>query len=116
MESPSTHCRVKPNCIIEEGCDGAIIWVTPSRARLLADAGAVDLIGEQPEIGPSETKPAGPSEKKSYPAATDSPSTDLASSTESGKAGQSSSSAVAQALAMGKSMLSKRPGAPKKST
>ena len=67
MEAPTAQLRIRPGCIIAEGTGpkrgrpAPIIWVTPSRARQLIDAGAAELVN----AGPSETKPAGPEEKKS---------------------------------------------------
>ncbi len=98
MELQTTQVRIKKNCIIQEGSDGTVVWMTPSRAQLLCDHGAVEIIGSaQPYIGPSETKPAGPESKKSLPAAQDGPSIDSAASSEDGTAELQSSAAAAPA-------------------
>jgi len=95
------------NCGNDAICShgGTVIWVTPSRARVLLDLGAVELLNPPKPVGPKETKPAAPeeikqesTEKKSFPADQDGPLTDLAQSTESGTAEQQSSSAEGQAL------------------
>jgi hypothetical protein len=75
-EFKTAQLRVKRKAIIAEGSGGTIFWATPSRARLLIDAGAVDLMNaDVPAIGPSETKPQEPAEKKYSATAPAGPST-----------------------------------------
>ncbi len=64
-ELKTAQVRIKPNAIIAEGAGGSIVWMTPSRARFMLDAGAVELLpGMRKPVGPSETPEAGPEEKK----------------------------------------------------
>lgn len=114
MEAPTVKVRIRRSAIIAEGSNGSIVQLTPSRARLLIEAGAVDMIDEQPVAGPSEIKPSGPTEKKSYAVPAAGQLTDSAVSIESGKTKPSSLLAVDQALAMGKSLQSKKPDSTKK--
>ena len=92
-EQKTAQLRVIGHGIIAEGSAGQIFWATPTRARLLIDIGAAELVNQfaAPVIGPSETKPAEPAEKKSFPAVPDGRLTDSAPSIESGKAAPSSS-------------------------
>lgn len=129
MEAKTAQVRIKRRQIIAEGAGlmrcplhcsdpncshgGPVVYVTPSRAKLLVDASAVDLVG----AGPSEIKPAGPLEKKdkdekkaSSPAAPAGLSTDSAPSVESGKAVSSSASEAAPASPKAKSQPSKKRG------
>jgi hypothetical protein len=91
MEAKTAQVRIKPRCIIAEGASGTIVWLTPSRARLLIDGGAVELVNT---VGPTETKPVGATEKKSLPAAPAGPSTDSASSNPPGVVGSLFASVV----------------------
>ena len=96
-EMKTAQCRVIGNSIIAEGCSGTIFYATPTRARLLIDAGAVVLVNtvgpsNAQVVGPSETKPTGPQEKKtSLTDSTDGHSTDSPASTRSGKGDASQS-------------------------
>ncbi len=117
-EQKTAQLRVRKNCIIAEGSEGQIFYASSTRARLLIDAGAAELVNVPrpgPSIvkvpGPSETKPAEPAEKKSsFPAGQDGRSTDSASSIESGQAEPSSSSAAAPALPQNNAQPSNRRG------
>ena len=99
MEYPTSQIRLHKNVIVQEGSGPSIIWVTPSRARLLIDAGAASLVNLgpaiQPEIGPSETKPTGPTEKKSFATEPGGQLTGSAKLNETGKAQPSAASAAA---------------------
>ena len=93
-EHRTVQCRVLPPSIIMEGASGTTFWATPTRAKRLAECGAVEIIGGHTEqhAGPTETKPAGATETKSVipieepiavpnessAAASDGPSTDSA--------------------------------------
>jgi hypothetical protein len=126
-EEKTAQLRVKKNCIIAEGGGGTIFYATPTRARLLIDGGAAELVNVgptvRPVVGPSEMPVAGPSEfkespeKKSSAIAQGGPSIDSAPSTESGKAALLSSSA--EALVSPKrsvaSFVKRGPGRPRKS-
>lgn len=90
MEAKTAQIRIRKRAIIAEGAGGTVVFVTPSRARLLIDGGAADLVN----AGPSQTKPAGPSEKKFSAAAPAGPSTDSASSSEPGAVAQLFASVV----------------------
>jgi hypothetical protein len=90
MELKTAQIRIRKRAIIAEGASGSVVFVTPSRARLLIDGGAADLVN----AGPSQTKPAGPSEKKSLPAAPAGPSTDSAPSNPPGVVGSLFASVV----------------------
>jgi hypothetical protein len=114
-ELKTAQLRVKRKAIIAEGGGGTIFWATPSRAQLLIDAGAVELMNaEQPTIGPAATKPAGPTqtkepiEKKSSATAPAGPSTDLAQSSQPGVVAQLYVSLEAQASPKRKSRQSKK--------
>lgn len=131
MEPKTAQVRIKRRQIIAEGAGlmrcplhcsdpncshgGPIVYVTPSRAKLLVDANAVDLVG----TGPSEIKPTGPLEKKDTEkkdhsgAAPAGPSTASAPSTESGKAEPLSASVAAPASPASKSNSSKKRGRPR---
>lgn len=127
MEAKTAQLRVMRRQIIAEGAGslrcpihcgaekcshgGAVFWATPTRARLLVDAGAAELLN----AGPSEIKPAGPLEKKSSAVDQAGPSTDSQSSKESVKAESPSASAAAPASAKDKPAPSKKRGRPKKS-
>ncbi len=94
-EQRTAQLRVKKNCIIAEGGGGTIFYATPTRARLLIDGGAAELVNvgpvERQIVGPSETKPTGPQEKKTVLIdSTAGPSTDSPASIESGKTEPSS--------------------------
>ena len=89
MEFNTAQLRIRAKCIIAEGSEGAIIWVTPSRARMLIDAGAAELVNP----GPSETKPTGAAEKKYSAAGPAGRSTATARSIAPGAAALSSASA-----------------------
>ena len=94
---------------------GKPFYVTPEMAQKMIAAGVVRLVGSS--IGPSETKPGEPSEKKeSAVTETAGPSTDLAKSAESGSE-QSSASALVPASPVTNAGLSVKPkrGRPKKS-
>ncbi|MFA6204494.1 MAG: hypothetical protein WC710_15050 [Gallionella sp.] len=97
-EFKTAQLRVKRKAIIAEGAGGTIFWATPSRARLLIDAGACELMNAnvpaRPAIGPSETKPQEPAEKKFSAAAPAGPSTDSASSSQPGAVAQLFASVV----------------------
>jgi hypothetical protein len=112
MEAPTAQIRLKNNVIVAEGAGPSIIWVTPSRARFLIDAGAADLFGrmptEQPSAGPSETKPQEPQEKKSSAIARDGQLIDSASSMPAQDAPASPASAAAPALPTRKLAASKK--------
>ena len=115
-ELKTAQLRVKRKAIIAEGGGGTIFWATPSRARLLLDAGACELMNAtlQPVIGPAETKPAGPAqtkepiEKKSSAAASAGPSTASASSSQPGAVAQLYASLEAPASPRRKSRQSKK--------
>lgn len=72
-EPKTAQLRVRKNSIIAEGSEGQIFYASPTRAKLLIDAGAAELVNVQrpagPAVvkvpGPTETKPAVPLEKKS---------------------------------------------------
>lgn len=99
------------------GGSGQIFYETPSRATFLIGTGCFELVNSRVPLqqlpGPSQTKPAGPSEqkesleKKSLAADQAGPSTDSASSSESGKAAVSSSSAEALVSPEPRSLLSR---------
>jgi len=114
MEAPTAQVQIKKGCIIAEGTGPSIIWVTPTRAKQLIDAGAVTAFGkiptEQPEAGPKETKPAEPAEKKSSATEAGGLSTDSAKSTNAVTSKQSSASAVAQVSRPRRSAQSKGRG------
>lgn len=118
-ELKTAQLRVKRKAIIAEGGGGTIFWATPSRARLLIDAGACELMNAtiQPVVGPAATKPAGPAqtkepiEKKSSAAAPVGPSTDSALSSQPGAVAQLYASLEAPASPKRKSRQSKRPDA-----
>jgi hypothetical protein len=116
-ELKTAQLRVKRKAIIAEGAGGTIFWATPSRARLLIDAGAVELMNAMPVAGPSETKPAGPAqtkepiEKKFSAAAPVGPSTDSALSSQPGAVAQLYASLEAPASPRRKSRQSKKPDA-----
>jgi hypothetical protein len=93
-EFKTAQLRVKRKAIIAEGAGGTIFWATPARARLLIDAGACELMNAQSAIGPSQTKPQEPAEKKSLAAAPAGPSTDSASSSQPGAVAQLFASVV----------------------
>lgn len=125
-EQKTAQLRVKKNCIIAEGGGGTIFYATPTRARLLIDGGGAELVNVgpavRPVVGPSETPTAGPSEfkepveKKSVSQDVQAgPLTGSASSTESGTAPLSSSSAAALVSAERKPGLFRRRGRPPKS-
>ena len=65
-EQKTAQMRVIGRGIIAEGSAGQIFWATPTRARLLIDIRAAELVNQftAPVIGPSETKPMEPAEKK----------------------------------------------------
>lgn len=111
-EFKTAQLRVKRKAIIAEGSGGTIFWATPSRARLLIDAGAVELMNAdvpaQPVIGPSETKPQEPAEKKFSAAAPAGLSTDSASLSQPGAAAPLSASEEAPALPKRKSRRLKK--------
>lgn len=109
----TTQVRVRKNCIIAEGSGGHVFYTNAARARALINAGAVDLVNPI-VIGPKETKPAEPAEKKSYHAAPDGPSTDSAPSSEPGAASSSASQAGLVSNLMPPTVFRKR-GRPKKS-
>jgi hypothetical protein len=118
VEHKTAQLRIKRKAILPEGAAGTIFWATPSRARLLLDAGAVELLNaEQPAVGPAETKPAGPTEtkepheKKFFAAAQAGPSTDSASLSQPGAVAQSSVLQEAQVLPVRKSRRSKKQAA-----
>lgn len=119
MDAKTAQVRIKPNTIIEEGTGGSIVWMTPARARMLVDNGAVEMFSGklptvQPEGGPSETKPAGPEEKKSSAAGQTGPLTDSVPSTGSATAAQQSASAAALVSPKRKSGSSAKRSATKK--
>ncbi len=129
-ELKTAQCRIKPRRIIAEGCGGTIFWATPTRARLLIDVGAVELVNMVPvqagpvatrPIGPTEAPVAGPSEvkeppeKRSSAVVPDGPSIDSQSSSEPGTAALSSASAAGLLSPERISPPSKKRGRPKKS-
>lgn len=130
-EMRTAQLRVKPNAIIAEGGGGTIFYATPTRARLLIDAGAAELVNvsnvskviemDKPIIGPTETPAAGPSEfkepaeKKYLPADPDGRLTDSPRSIESGKAKQSSLSAAGRVSPKASAKSSPKRGATAKS-
>lgn len=92
----TTQVRVRPRNIVDGHAPGSIVWMTPSRARMFASMGVIDVIGDPNiKIGPQEVKEGDPG-KKSFDARSSGHSTDSASSQESGKEQQSSASAVDQ--------------------
>jgi len=115
-ELKTAQLRVKRKAIIAEGGGGTIFWATPSRARLLIDAGACELMNAtiQPVVGPAATKPAGPAqtkepiEKKSSAAAPVGPSTDSALSSPPGTVAQLFASLVDRVSYPRKSRQSKK--------
>ncbi|MCR4331300.1 MAG: hypothetical protein NUV34_01130 [Sulfuricaulis sp.] len=118
-EFKTAQLRVRKNCILAEGSDGSIFWATPTRARLLIDAGAAELVNAGPSVaptvGPSETKPMEPAEKKSFAVAQAGPSTDFPLSSELGTAAQSSALVEAHRLPQNNVQQSKKRGRPRKS-
>lgn len=103
-EEKTVQLRVKPRRIVLGFPPGTIFYETPARARQLLDWGAVELLsGKVP--GPTETKPAGPTEVKtqfsnaapgglsndSAPSAPGHGADALPSASEEGQASQSSS-------------------------
>lgn len=136
-ERRTAQVRVRPRVTVGEGsgrmgacpfncgqpkcsCGGTIFYATPTRARQLIDAGAVDLVNfqpvEQPMVGPSETKPIGPSEKKTdrSVAVQVGPSTALAPSSAPGPAASSSASAADPALPPNNAPPLRKRGRPRK--
>ena len=125
-EMRTAQLRVRPNAIIAEGGGGTIFYATPTRAKLLIDHGAAELVNVGPTVrpaaGPTETKPTGPTEfkepaeKKSYsqggPAG---PLTDSQPSIESGKAKPSSSLVAAHRSPKTSANPSPKRGRPAKS-
>lgn len=76
LNLPTTQVRIIVNrCTLQSGSyrRNDVIWVNEQRARELIDAGVAAFIAPVP--GPSESKPAEPSEKKSSAAAPAGPST-----------------------------------------
>ena len=116
-ELKTAQLRIKRKAIIAEGGGGTIFWATPTRARLLLDAGAVELMNAEVTAGPAETKPAGPAqtkepiEKKSSAAASAGPSTASASSSQPGAVAQLYASLEAPASPRRKSRQSKKQAA-----
>lgn len=108
IEEKTAQLRAKPNVI--SGYGPGVFWETPSRARMLIDTGQFILVNAavipQPAAGPTETKPAGPLEKKSFAAGQAGRSTDSASSSEPGTAAPLPSSAEGQASPDSKSQPS----------
>jgi hypothetical protein len=100
-EEKTVQIKVRPNRIVEGHSPGTVYFTTPSRARLLVEQHAVDIIGKPPEPqgdpGPSETKPVGASEKKSSDAPISGPTIGSASSNEPGSERPPSSLAADQA-------------------
>lgn len=115
MEPKTAHLRVKHKRIIAEGTGGTIFWATPSRARLLIDAGAVELMNGPRLVGPAETKPAEPLEKKEHgskkflAAVPDGRSTASALSNVHGTAARLFASAVGRVSTKAKSGKSSKP-------
>lgn len=129
MEFKTAQCRILPGRTIEEGVGAkrghmTIVWLTPTRARQLINAGAVELVNlvpiqpgpaNRPIAGPSETKPLEPAEKKFLSAAPDGQSTDSAPSIESGTAQPLSASQAGLVLPDRIQPVLKKRGRPRKS-
>lgn len=96
-----TQVRYVAKCIVDTGRKrpGDAEWVTVARAREMINARIATLVADEaPKAGPSETKPAGPTEKKtSSVTGTAGPSTALPKSSASGKVAQSLSSLAVRA-------------------
>lgn len=82
-EEKCVQLRVRKRQIVDGRCAGNVFWATPAVAKHLYGIGAVDIIG-LPQPGPSETKPAEASEKKSFDTRPSGPTTDSVSSLQSG--------------------------------
>jgi len=85
---------------------GTVFWTSERRARMFIAQRVAELIG----AGPSETKPAGPAEKKSAAAAPAGPSTDSPKSNAPGTGAAPSASQPAPASPRAKSRLRKAAG------
>lgn len=96
-ELKTAQVRILPKSIIAEGTAGAIVWMTPTRAKLMIDHGAVELVnGSRQLIGPAEMQAlTGSLEKKteSSEEILDGPSIDSLTSSPPGEAEQSLSQA-----------------------
>lgn len=93
----TTQVRIRPRHIVDGHAGGSIVWMTPSRARMFASMGVIDVIGDPNiKLGPQEVKEGDPG-KKSFDARSSGHSTDSASSQESGKEQPSSASEAARA-------------------
>ena len=116
-EQKISQLRVIGRGIIAEGSAGQIFWATPTRARLLIDIGAAELVNQftAQVVGPSETKPMEPAEKKYSAAAQGGPLTGSAPLIAHGKAELSSVSAAALVSPQRSVKPSKPRGRPPKS-
>ena len=88
---------------------GTVFWTSERRARTFIAQRVAELIGAG-LAGPSETKPAGPAEKKSAAAAPAGPSTDSPKSSAPGTGAAPSASQPAPASPRAKSRLRKAAG------
>lgn len=107
IEPASVQIRLNRNVIISEGIGPCVIWVTPTRARQLIDAGAAITI-QQHYIGPGEIKPEVPTEKKFSIEAPTGPLTDSVQSETYGQDVLSFASVADQASQSSKSKQSGR--------
>lgn len=88
--------RIKPGRIVEGHSGGNVVWMTPARARLFLDQGAVEIVSMPKTLpGPDETK-EGTDAGKSSGAPTTGHSTGSAPSNPSGEGVPLSASEVAR--------------------
>lgn len=88
--------KVRKGNIVMGHSAGTILWLDAELAQKLVDAKAVDIIGADFKLGPTETKEDSEG-KKSFDARTSGPSTDSASSNPDGGASRLSASEEVQA-------------------
>lgn len=119
MEAKNVQVKILTGNIIAEGSGPCYVWVTASRARLLVDSAAVELVTkmpkEQTEAGPTETKPTEATEtKKPLDEPKGGPLIASQASTDAIQAPQSSASAVVPASQPNKSNKSSKRTSKKK--
>lgn len=90
----TTQVRIRPRNIVDGHSGGSVVWMTPSRARMFASMGVIDVIGD-PNIPLGDKKvDEGDPGKKSFDAPSNGHSIGSASSHENGKDQQSSALVV----------------------
>lgn len=97
-EEKTAQLRVRKGYIVEGRSPGTVFFTTPSRARQLLDQMAVEIVGNS--LGPTATKPVGPTqfkEQASSAAQPSGPSTASQSSIPDGEEKQSRVSEEVQA-------------------